>query len=148
MTLIPARCGTDPALRPLMGADGKLVADEWVLVEDLIWLLMDDDFTLLTDTLTVPTGFITDLASVPGVLRLGELSPTGRSRRAAIAHDWLYSSNTYSREVADEFLRLALISEGVSPAIARVYWLGVRAGGWRYYNKRKAGLTKDDFYSA
>lgn len=144
MRLVPARCGTDPGLKPLLDAQGRTVDDEWVLCDPLVWLLMDEDFTLSNETVTVPAGFVTDLASIPAPLRLF-LNVNGKSRRASIAHDWLYSSNEWSRADADEFLRIALITEGVSPAVARVYWLGVRAGGWRYYNQRVDGLGPDDF---
>lgn len=144
MRLVPFRCATNPDLHALLDSKGLTVDDEWVLDSSLVWLLMDDAGAVSTETLTVPVGFITDLASIPAFLR-GILSPTGKSRRAAIAHDYLYSSQLWSRSDADEFLRLALIREGVSPGVARIYWLGVHAFGWRYYGQRKAGLTGDDF---
>lgn len=134
----PLRCITNPSIRPLLDDCGRTVDDEWIVCDPLVWTLSDGQ------ALAVPAGFITDLASIPTMLR-PFLSPTGKSRRPAIAHDFLYSSNLWSRRDADEFLRVALILEGVSIHTARLYWLGVRAGGWRYYNKRKAGLTGDDF---
>lgn len=139
MSLVPLRCATNPRLRAHLDSQGETIDDEWVVCDPLVWLLVGTDRRLV-----VPAGFITDLASIPRPFR-PFLSPTGKSRRAAIAHDYLYSSNQWSRADVDQFLRLALITEGMGEVQARIYWLGVRAGGWLYYNKRKAGLTTEDF---
>ncbi len=105
--------------------------DEWVVLGPLVW---DDG-----DEITVPRGFITDLASVPRALRaLPGLNPNGPSRAAGVLHDYLYCAHTLdTREAADALFRKALRSLGVGPVTARVYWLGVRAGGWLYWNKRR-----------
>lgn len=90
----------------------------------------------------VPAGFVTDLASIPAPLR-GLLNVNGKSRRAAVLHDWLYCSQPCTRKEADAILKAALRTEGVQVA-AWVYWAGVRLGGWRYWRKRD-GLTREDF---
>lgn len=80
-------------------------------------------------TVTCPRGFVTDLASIPRPLR-GLLDVNGRSRLPAVIHDWLYAAQTVTRAQADDLLRRMLLEQGMSPAAARLYWLGVRAGGW------------------
>lgn len=113
--------------------------NEWVLESVLSW------FSPGYGRRDVPAGFITDLASIPRIFR-GVLDINGKSRRAAVLHDWLYCSHKLPRNEADNIFYLALVSEGMSKALARVYWSGVRTGGWLYYGKR-SGLTRDDFVS-
>lgn len=125
------RCVSDLCLRALQDDN------EWALTAPLRWLL-DDGMTL-----TVPENFITDLASIPRVFQ-NVLSVTGKSRRAAVLHDFLYCTKWFSRARSDNLLRLALIAEGMAPAEARIYWLGVRAGGWLPWMKRE-GIMPDDF---
>lgn len=96
---------------------------EWALLAPLVWELDNKQ------RLEVPEGFITDLASIPRIFQ-NILSVTGKSRRAAVGHDYLYSAHIGTRQEADDFLRLALIAEGMNSVTARIYWLGVRAGGW------------------
>jgi hypothetical protein len=105
--------------------------DYWTLTAPLEW--RDGNCTI-----TVPAGFVTDLASIPAALR-SVLDVNGRSRRAAVLHDWLYASQLTTRAVADDILRVALVADGMSSAGARVYWLGVRAGGacaWSEHQKK------------
>lgn len=135
--LVPVRCKSALEIRALPAEN------EWALTAPLHW-------ETLTLDVKVPAGFITDLASIPRALQ-NVLSVTGKSRRAAVAHDWLYCVQSVSRNDADQFLRRALICEGMGSAQARVYWLGVRAGGWLAWNKRLkrgGGLHDDDFIKA
>jgi hypothetical protein len=111
----------------------SVVEDEWVVERPLIW------FSPRFGRIVVPAEFITDLASVPKPLR-PFLNTTGRSRKCGVLHDYVYCDNDLTREDADQLLYDALVAEGVTPAVARIYWAGVRAGGWLYYNKRKEGL--------
>ena len=106
--------------------------NEWVLLRPLVW--QDGAFVI-----EVPARFVTDLASIPGVLRgLPAFNPNGLSRRPAILHDFAYCSHCVpTRADADQLLFDALLSAGVSRAVARAYWLGVRAGGWLYWNERR-----------
>lgn len=101
---------------------------EWVVLAPLRWRESDGE-------IVVPRGFITDLASIPRALR-GVLNVNGRSRKAAVLHDWGYCKQWASRTEIDALFRRALIAEGMHPALARTYWLGVRAGGWIYWRKR------------
>src|SRR5262249_50982564 len=99
--------------------------DEWVVTDPLIWLEPG------RGRLIVPAGTMTDLASIPRLLRnLRALDPNGRSRRPAVLHDWLYQTGEKTRAEADQLLRRALLAEGVNRSVARIYWFGVRLGGW------------------
>jgi hypothetical protein len=96
------------------------------------------------DVLMVPRRFITDFASVPKAVQfLPGFDVNGNSRRPAVLHDFLYCSQFYPREMCDYLFYEALVSVGYKPAVARLFWLGVRAGGWVYYGKRQAGLVRD-----
>ena len=76
----------------------------------------------------------------------------GMKHPAGVGHDWLYymgalnqfmprviTSNYTARSWADAWFRDAMIDFG-HPWRARIYWLGLRAGGWWGWRKhRKAG---------
>lgn len=117
--------------------------DEWVLLSALSYKAEDGA------RYCVPAGFITDLASIPQVLR-GLYHQTGKSRRAAVLHDFLYCIQLSTRAEADALFLEALKSEGVGVLVRWSMWAGVRAGGWVYWNKRAAGegLDNSDFVPA
>lgn len=84
-----------------------------------------------------PAAYETDLGSTPQLLhRFRAFDPWHTGRKAAVGHDYLYAAGKWpdgrpvTRAEADEFLRLAIVAEGHSAAVARSWWLGVRAGGW------------------
>jgi len=78
--------------------------------------------------LTVPSGFITDFASMPKILR-NELPPWNVWGSAAIIHDLLYWLQPCDRETADAVLLEAMRVLGVDDAIAALIHTGVRVGG-------------------
>lgn len=95
-------------------------------------------------TITVPPGFVTDLASIPQ-LAWSLYPPDGPWVKAAIIHDFLYGTGgtgqwldhpsglsrptPYSREEADDILREATASRGVGLVKRNVIWSAVRVGG-------------------
>lgn len=91
----------------------------------------------------VPPRFITDLASLPGIVQPA-IDRNGKSRRPAVLHDFLYCLHQDTREQADALFLEALQAEGIGWATRHVMWLAVRAWGWRYWNKRD-GMTEEDF---
>lgn len=98
--------------------------DIWIVRAPLIW--EDSEF----GRIVVPIGFKTDLASIPRLFRnIPEFDPNGLSRRAAVGHDWFYAEQSRPKEMADRFLRSALIAEGVPHAAAEIYFLAVERGG-------------------
>ena len=53
------------------------------------------------EIIIVPRGFITDFASIPRIF-WNILPPTGKYGKAAIIHDWCYSSAIYTRKKSDK----------------------------------------------
>ena len=90
------------------------------------------------ETITVPAGFVTDLASVPRGLR--NLAPRwNRSAEAAVLHDFAYVRGG-SRRKADALFYEALRESGVSRLGSWMMWAGVRLGAsfaWRGHRKRE-----------
>jgi hypothetical protein len=74
------------------------------------------------DVITVPAGFVTDLASVPRAL-WSIFPPHGRYAKAAIIHDYLYEFAIGSKEYADNVFLEAMEVLGV-PAYKRkmMFW--------------------------
>jgi hypothetical protein len=108
--------------------------DLWTVRAPLIW---DDGVYGL---LVVPVGTITDLASIPRRLRdWPAFDPNGRSRRAAVAHDYLYATALFHKSRADLFLRDALLAEGVGSGTAHAFYYAVKWFGgsaWRGHRNR------------
>lgn len=76
----------------------------------------------------VPTGFSTDLASVPR-LPLAYLLFGGVGDAAAVVHDYLYTTHQVSRKVADDVLIEAMKVSGVAGWRRLPMWLAVRLFG-------------------
>lgn len=101
-------------------------------------------------TVSVPTGFRTDFASVPrGLWNL--FPPTGRYAPAAVLHDFLYQTAhvgdvEISRGYADSVLRRASGDLGVSWMTRTLMYAGVRSGGWIVWRRhRGADATRGRF---
>lgn len=106
--------------------------DRWMLLEPFsAAITRDDGYSVLT----VPAGFITDLASVPRLPGMFLLFG-GKGRNAAVLHDYLYNERSSSREYADAvFFKAMAHDEGMFTRVAM--WLGVRVGGWPIWQRRK-----------
>ena len=87
-----------------------------------------------TDIITVPAGFVTDLASIPRAF-WSLLPPHGRYAKAAIIHDWLYATGIGGREYADDVFLEAMEVLGVSPWKRKTMYWAVRAFGASRYKK-------------
>ena len=78
----------------------------------------------------VPTGFVTDGASIPQELWSLLGSPfTGDYRVAAVFHDAAYKDPGVTRDDADNMLHSACLELGCSDWLADVLYTGVRLGG-------------------
>lgn len=126
----------------------------WVVTQPIIW--SNPKF----DVITVPKGFVTDLASTPQIMHAFPwFDPSREGRGAATIHDFLYCSHRHlwidsadhvyehaqTRWWCDSVLFNALLDTEVSHLLAQMYYFGVRAGGWLYWSKRGAGLGEEDF---
>jgi hypothetical protein len=111
--------------------------DEWLLTSPLIYRSdLPEALAAFPDgVISVPAGYICDLASVPRVpgiyFRYG-----GRARLASVLHDWMYDCRRdVPRSVADRiFLEAMTVTDDPPAASARwVMWAAVRLVGWRYW---------------
>lgn len=101
---------------------------------------------LINESVTVPRGYVTDLASIPDLprfLKLRNWSPDGPWRNAAIVHDWLYSvgigparcspawraREAIARWRADRIFRRLMVDDGVDRLTLEAFYAAVRAGG-------------------
>lgn len=112
--------------------------DMWSLATPLSW-----GGSLTAPAFTVPVGFMTDLASVPRILRnLPAFDPNAQSRKAAVGHDWLYWWQGWGKDRADAFLREAMIAEGCTAADAEAFYIAVHLGGGSSWDEgAKQGLA-------
>jgi hypothetical protein len=119
---------------------GVPVPDEWVVDQPLIALRPNGE------KLIVPRGYITDLASIPRALR-SVFDINGALRAPAVLHDWLYSSQRFTRAECDAIFLQAMEARGMDKVERYAVYAGVRTFGWAYWNKRKAtlGLNAEDF---
>ena len=119
--------------------DGESQDNQWVMLAPLVFRADDGR------VFTVPRGFVFDLASIPRVLR-SVFNVNGKSRAPAALHDYFYCTQMVSREQADDLFREALLCRKVDLVERNVMWVGVRSGGWVYWNKRdKDSLGAGDF---
>ena len=115
----------------------------WALTEKVSWI-PEAGANAEQRPVTVPTGFVTDLTSVPPIF-FSVLRPEGPYAYAAVIHDYLYWAQDRTRLEADEALRLVMDEFPVSTTDKWAIYAGVRAGGagpWRTNTKLKASGEK------
>jgi len=100
----------------------------WIVCLPLVY-----DSAVAQCTFTVQAGFQTDLASVPRLPVIYWLTG-GTSSKAAVVHDYLYTTGQVSRSVADAVMREASAVIGVAAWRRWLMWAGVRLGGGSRYN--------------
>ena len=129
LVLVVLQDKTHPALK-----DGRTL---WALQRPIAYQVRDGE------TITVPAGFVTDLASIPRPV-WSLYPPDGPWAQAAVIHDFLYITKgtgvwhgrhgvsraaPYSRTEADGILRQAMDDIGVPGFQRDVVWSAVRVGG-------------------
>lgn len=88
----------------------------------------------------VPTGFVTDFASIPRVF-WSLLRPDGEYTYPAIVHDFLYWTQERPRDVADEIFRFGMQDFEIDRVTIATIHKAVRVGGnsaWQSNAKLKA----------
>lgn len=127
-------------LSSVMGADA--VRDDernYILLEDLTYPFTDTAGNI--QFITVPRGFVTDLASIPRIA-WPLIGPSGMHAQAAVLHDWLYRSWThnFTRREADAIFRDAMEDSGVNAVRKLILWFGVRlpVGAWIWHRNKKS----------
>lgn len=102
-------------------------SEDWVLTSELAF-----SSSVLNRLVIVPAGFETDFASVPRLPFTFWLFGAV-AQESAVVHDYLYSTGTCSRKLADEVFAEASKACGVSAWRRGPMWLGVRLfGAGRY----------------
>lgn len=91
----------------------------------------------LTALRLLPQGFVTDFASIPALLRPVVGHPMGYYNRAAIVHDWAYSSHTddsaRGRRDCDRAMLRVMAEDGTEVWRRTLIYVGLRIGGGMAY---------------
>jgi len=117
--------------------------DYWIVYKPIYWTPPANAPKSLPRAVTVPSGFVSDLATIPSYFWWA-LPPTGRYGHAAILHDWLYWEQSCSRAVADRVFEVAMAELNVDLPLRKAMWAGVRVGGGKFWDevpaeKRRSG---------
>lgn len=96
----------------------------WITLEDMTYRIGNT-----SESIVVPTGFVTDFASIPQALSSYGLSPHGKYSRAAIVHDYLYWAQGCTRAQSDRLLVIAMKESNVGGFDEFAIHRGVDFGG-------------------
>lgn len=108
--------------------------NEWKLLQAFTVEVENDR---IFSIISVPCGFVTDLASVPR-LPGAYLLFGGRARRSAALHDALYRRGA-DRSYADAVFMAAMKAEGEGKFTQLAMTTAVRLFGWWPYRKHRRG---------
>ena len=86
------------------------------------------------DKITVPKGFITDLASVPPPASM-LIPKSGLYNQAAVLHDFLYNTQTRTRLASDRIFLEAMKVLGVNLFKRLIMYRAVRTFSWIPWNR-------------
>lgn|SRR3990167_4926000 len=126
-------------LEPIEEA-GTFDRGKWKVVEPMIYKSARYNVVI-----SVPPGFVTDLASVPRILPLTFALTGATSVKAAVVHDWIYSNQVYldgkrqmlPREVCDDIFEEISQEEQVPGWRRSLMWVVLRATGWTAYGEEE-----------
>ncbi|ENJ7141699.1 DUF1353 domain-containing protein [Escherichia coli] len=112
------------------------------MLDDYRWRLVEPFEFWRTDApddvIHVPSGYITDLASVPRLL-WSLFPPHGRYAKAAIIHDYLYDNALRTKREADRIFLEGMEVLGVPRWRRWLMYVAVRLFGRGKYKYRLAG---------
>lgn len=143
-------CSLNP-MRPFVAMDAEFkkapaVApffdNYWVLLEDLTFeTVRSSDGKYFK--ITVPAGFVTDLASIPVPLNL-LYDKTGRYSSAGILHDYLYWTQFCDRKKSDRLIKEGLKATGAGYLTRNSIKYGVYWFGWRAWNSNRDAKARGE----
>ncbi len=90
--------------------------------------------------ITVPTGFVTDFASVPRLPIVYGLFGD-KAHHESVPHDYLYQTHLTTKEVADKVFLEAMKARGKSRFIRYAMYWGVVLGGQSSYDSGPSRYT-------
>lgn len=117
--------GSARAQQPIVPVDFRPFVDgrNWIVRQPLVYTI-----GVSKDAVTVPSGFVTDFASIPQVFH-SLLRQNGNYLLPAVVHDYLYWVQSCTRDQSDQILNLGMIENKV-PDVQRIAIYGaVRAAG-------------------
>jgi len=101
----------------------------FIVIEDYTIDVYTSTTSATKQSITIPAGFKTDLASVDYRIPFAYAHIKMGAITSAVVHDYLYTTQIFSREIADLNLRKLSKKEGLSKFWSNIMWLGVRIGG-------------------
>lgn len=133
-------CGCNPFVaKTPMDAEFKLAPiirpfydEKWLLMEDLTFTAKRKRDGKIFE-ITVPAGFVNDLASIPIGVNL-IFNKTGRYSSAGILHDYLYWTQACDRDTSDRLIKEALKATGSWYGTRNTIKIGVMLFGWWAWN--------------
>ena len=107
----------------------------WVMAEPV-----PNRIGVSTEIITVPKGFVTDLASIPRFF-WSAFPKTGKYMSAAILHDYLYWDQRCTRAEADRIFAIEMLSFGVDATARKLIFGAVDQFGGSAWNANAAAKT-------
>jgi len=111
--------------------DGELVRGKVVTQSTLVWSLEG------LGKITVPSGFVTDLASLPW-FTLFLFKRLGKHQRGAVLHDYLYRTKWFTKTYTDKQFNIAMKQDNVARWRRNLIMSGLAVGGWVAWAKNKS----------
>ena len=111
---------------------GRFKDPIYFLVKPITWKPNSDQVGT-AESVEVPAGFVTDLASIPPAF-FSLLRPDGEYTYAAIIHDYLYWTQKQPRATADEIFKFAMADFNIGSPTAFTIYESVRRLGGRAWN--------------
>lgn len=118
---------------------GRFADPYYFTLDEISWVPEGDQVERFQEV-RVPTGFVTDFASVPRLF-WSLLRPDGVYSYAAVIHDYLYWEQPCDRILADEIFKLCMEEFNIDAATVATLHAAVRIGGepaWKENSKLKA----------
>jgi len=127
------------AQQPIAPVDFRPFVDgrNWIVRQPLVYRI-----GVSNDSITVPPGFVTDLASIPPALQ-SIIQQNGPYLLPAVVHDYLYWKQTCTRDQADQIFLLAMIENKVKDRHRFAIHNAVRiAGGFAWDTNAEERVAK------
>lgn len=104
----------------------------WALLKPIGWV--PDDPASKLQPVSVPSGFVTDFASIPRAF-YSLLRPDGEYTYPAIVHDYLYWTQLRTRSESDDVFRLMMQEFKIGSGTVRIIYNAVRKFGQSAWDK-------------
>ena len=97
---------------------------DWEVMQEFTYKVFNS-----TVMITVPVGYITDFASIPKIVWPIIGHPAGRHGKAAVIHDYLYSTRRFSRKRSDRIFLEAMKVLKIGTIKRKMMYYAVRLFG-------------------